>query len=287
MSKQNKVATNLQQDFTNAEKEQARANMEASRVAIASSSASSGVNYTPVDTVALWSNNRLSFGTDNVFVAPYTDAEADKGKVLKLNNSAQPEWTPDHSVSYDASQGLSSTQQRNARHNINAMTGSQFSDFANTYTMYAINPTYRVQNDISWINVSSAKQYRAIAQFTVPAKAILFLWVNTQLVFYGSTQYDWAMCMGTTQEVNESTAKFFCNLPNIPITNVPTIPFIWTNAGDTSVNVYLGAFNHSGYPIDEAHLRSNMYETGGNIYGPTLTYEIRNFVSIKSDVQGS
>lgn len=283
MSNINKVCANVAQEFSDAEKSTARQNINASRVATASST-SHGPAYTDVDTLALWpSSNRLAFGATDTFVAPYTNDNADKGKVLKLNDSVIPEWTAEHNVSYDANQGLTSTQQKNARHNINAMTSTQLSDFANTYTMNAVNPTYRVQNDVSWINVSSAKQYRAIAAFTVPAKSILFLWVNTMLAYYSPNQYDWAMCMGTSQAVNESTAKFFSNLPNVPITNVPTIPFIWTNANDTTVTVYLGAFNHSGFPIDAAYLRGNNYETGDRLYGPTLTYEIRNYVSLKSD----
>ena len=93
MSNINKVCANVAQEFTDAEKAQARNNINASRVATASST-SHGPAYTDVDTLALWpSSNRLAFGGNtDTFVAPYTNDNADKGKVLKLNDSVIPDW---------------------------------------------------------------------------------------------------------------------------------------------------------------------------------------------------
>ena len=283
MSKQMKVCSNLQQDFTAEEKAQARQNINASRVTTASST-SYGPAYSDVETLALWpSSNRLAFGSTDTFVAPYTNDNADAGKVLKLNNSVLPEWTAEHYVSYDADQGLGAQLQRNARKNINAMTYSQLSDFANTYTMSQLHGGYRCPTAPSWINVSSIKQYRTIASLTVPAMSVLFVQVNCQLYYVNSAQCEWAICIGTNQAINETTAKFFTNIPNYYYTNVPTMPFIYNNATDSSVTVYLGAYNHSGYPIDEAYLRGNIYNVGDHIYGPTVTYEIRKFANVKAD----
>lgn len=283
MSNINKVCANVAQQFTDAEKAQARNNINASRVATASST-SHGPSYSDVETLALWpSSNRLAFGSTDTFVAPYTNDNADKGKVLKLNDSVLPEWTAEHYVSYDANQGLGAQNQRNARKNINAMTSSQLSDFTNTYTMSSFNGNYRCPTAPSWINVSTIKQYRAITSFNVPAKSVLFVQVNCQLYYVDSAQCEWAICIGTDQAINENTAKFFTNIPNYYYTNVPTMPFIYSNATDSSVTVYLGAYNHSGYPISEAYLRGNIYNVGDHIYGPTITYEIRKFANVKAD----
>lgn len=283
MSNINKVCANVAQEFTDAEKSQARQNIDATRVATASST-SHGPSYSDVETLALWpSSNRLAFGATDTFVAPYTNDNADKGKVLKLNDSVIPEWTAEHYVSYDADQGLGAQYQKNARHNINAMTQSQLSEFVNVYTLNSLNGCYRCPTEPSWINVSTIKQYRTIVAINVPAHSTLFAYVNCQLYYANSAQSEWAMCIGTTQAINENTAKFFTNIPNIYNTNVPTIPFTYPNATDSTVTVYIGAYNHSGYPIDEAYLRGNIYNVGDHIYGPTITYEIRNLASIKSD----
>lgn len=283
MSNINKVCANVAQEFSDAEKAQARQNIDATRVATASST-SHGPSYSDVETLALWpSSNRLAFGATDTFVAPYTNDNTDAGKVLKLNNSVLPEWTAEHYVSYDANQGLAAQYQKNARQNINAMTSSQLSDFANTYTLSSLNGNYRCQTAPSWINVSSIKQYRAITSFNVPAKSVLFVQVNCQLYYVDSAQCEWAICIGTDQAINETTAKFFTNIPNYYYTNVPTMPFIYNNATDSSVTVYLGAYNHSGYPITEAYLRGNIYNVGDHIYGPTITFEIRKYVSVKAD----
>lgn len=283
MSNINKVCANVAQEFSDAEKAQARNNINASRVVTASST-SHGPAYSDVETLALWpSSNRLAFGATDTFVAPYTNDNTDMGKVLKLNDSVLPEWTTEHYVSYDADQGLAAQYQKNARHNINAMTQSQLSEFANTYTLSSLHGNYRCTEAPSWINVSNNKQYRTIVAINVPAHSVLFVQVNCQLYFMNSAQMEWAMCIGTTQAVNENTAKFFTNIPNVYNTNVPTMPFIYSNATDSSVTVYVGAYNHSGYPIAEAYLRGNIYNVGDHIYGPTITCETRNLASIKSD----
>lgn len=91
--KQNKVATNLQQDFTNAEKTQARQNIEASKVAYVDALP----GHQPISTtgdlyiVDYESGKYFNDGSGNISVAVPVPASGDTGKVL-MDTVMGPRW---------------------------------------------------------------------------------------------------------------------------------------------------------------------------------------------------
>lgn len=92
MSKQMKVCANLQQDFTDNEKAQARQNIGAgnSNVVIKSTSMTLPPVDTTVETLQLFDNGRLRFDSRDVgMVAPYP-GQADSGKILVSKWSGSP-----------------------------------------------------------------------------------------------------------------------------------------------------------------------------------------------------
>ena len=91
--KQNKVATNLQQDFTTAEKTQARQNIEASKVAYVDALP----GHQPISTtgdlfiVDYESGKYFNDGNGNISVAVPVPASGDTGKIL-TNSVIGPRW---------------------------------------------------------------------------------------------------------------------------------------------------------------------------------------------------
>lgn len=91
--KQNKVATNLQQDFTTAEKTQARHNIEASKIAYVDALP----GHQPISTtgdlfiVDYESGKYFNDGTGNISVAVPVPASGDTGKVL-MDTIMGPRW---------------------------------------------------------------------------------------------------------------------------------------------------------------------------------------------------
>lgn len=91
--KQNKVATNLQQDFTTAEKTQARQNIEASKIAYVDALP----GHQPISTtgdlfiVDYESGKYFNDGTGNISVAVPIPASGDTGKVL-MDTVMGPRW---------------------------------------------------------------------------------------------------------------------------------------------------------------------------------------------------
>lgn len=102
MSKMNKVATNLAQDFTDAEKAQARENISASRISYDNAIADMTITK---EVIRPWMNTKYTatVGNDNFLLMP--DLFAD-GMVVEHNGSLQTQAIPESGDKFDISQQL-------------------------------------------------------------------------------------------------------------------------------------------------------------------------------------
>lgn len=306
MAKLNKVCTNIVQDFTDTEKAQARTNISASQIKYDNAVTDMTVMK---EIVRPYMNIKYTatIGSDNFLLLPGSFAD---GMVVKNNGSLQtqtipqglpsggtagqalildangdPIWSNAHYVSYDASQGLTSTQQKNARLNIAAVSQSQISDLFGLLYIRSLTNSYWVSDPITWPVNSSRHTWRGIATWTLQPGDTLFCMLNGQLAEDMDNSTEWAVSLNTSDAypTSEALSHYFSTNSRsnaaITWTNVPGTMLSYSN-GNSEQNVTLGMYNSSSALTDSsANLYGKVYGTSGDgrlLSGPCVWYCIFN-----------
>lgn len=307
MSKLNKVCANFQQDFTDAEKEQARANIGASQISYDSSVTDMTITK---EIVRPYMNTKYTatVGNDNFLLLPSTFSN---GMVVKSNGSLQtqsipqglpsggtagqalildangdPIWSDVHHVSYDANQGLKSIQQKNARLNIAAVSQSQISDLVWLLYIRSLSSAQWISDPISWPANSGRHTWRAIMTWNLQPGDTLFCMLSGQLVESMDDSTEWAISLNTSNAYPsaETYSKYFSTNSRgrsaTTWTNVPGTMLSFSN-GTSEQTVTLGMYNSSSALTNgsSAALYGKVYGTSGDgrmLSGPCVWYCIFN-----------
>lgn len=306
MSKQNKVATNLQQDFTDAEKLQARQNIGASQISYDNALTDMTVTKEIVRP-GMNTKYTATVGNDNFLLLPSTFGD---GMVVKANGSLQtqtipqglptggvsgqeliidsngvPAWADEHNVSYDANQGLTSTQQKNARKNISAVSQSQINDLHGLLYIRSLTNSHWISDPITWAGNSGRHTWRGIVKWTLQPGDTLFCMLNGQLVETDTASTEWAVSLNTSDAypAAETFSHYFSTNARSSTaqewTNLPGTMLSYAN-GNSEQEVTLGVYNSSAaIPTGGAALYGKVYGTSGDgrmLSGPCVWYCILN-----------
>lgn len=326
MAKQNKVAVNLAQDFTDTEKAQARANIGAgtSNTTIVHDSNTLPPVITNVNQMTIFNDGRTKFDTNyngviptepgqsdagSVLVANYAGSPAkgtgvwtnihevgirevpgatssDAGKALILDANGNPIWSDAHYVSYDANQGLTSTQQKNARLNIAAVSQSQISDLHDMLYIRSLSNSFWVENPITWAANSGRHTWKGVAKWRLQPNDTLFCMLSGQLTESMDGSTEWAVSLNTSDAYpsSEAFSHYFSTNGRSSAastwTNLPGTMLSYSN-GSSEQEVTLGVYNSSSALTNgsAAALYGKVYGTSGDgrmLSGPCVWYCIFN-----------
>ncbi|WP_294241639.1 hypothetical protein [Pseudobutyrivibrio sp.] len=307
MAQQNKVAVNLAQDFTDTQKLQGRQNIGASQISYDNTVTDMTVTK---EIVRPYMNTKYSatIGSDNFLLLPSTCSD---GMVVKSNGSLQtqsvpqglpsggtagqalildangdPIWSNSHYVSYDANQGLTSTQQKNARLNIAAVSQSQISDLHGLLYIRSLTNSYWVENPITWPANSGRHTWRGIAKWRLQPNDTLLCMLSGQLTESMNGSTEWAVSLNTSDAypASEAFSHYFSTNGRSSAastwTNIPGTMLSYSN-GSSEQEVTLGVYNSSSALTDgsAAALYGKIYGTSGDgrmLSGPCVWYCIFN-----------
>lgn len=306
MAQQNKVAVNLAQDFTDAQQAQGRANIGASQISY--DNAVTDMTVTK-EIVRPYMNTKYTatVGNDNFLLLPSTFSD---GMVVKSNGSLQtqsipqglpsggtadqalildangdPIWSDSHYVSYDANQGLNTTQQKNARKNISAVSQSQINDLHGLLYIRSLTNSHWISNPITWAGNSGRHSWRGIVKWTLQPGDTLFCMLNGQLVESDTASTEWAVSLNTSDAypAAETFSHYFSTNARSSTaqewTNLPGTMLSFSN-GSSEQEVTLGVYNSSSViPSGGAALYGKVYGTSGDgrmLSGPCVWYCIFN-----------
>lgn len=307
MAQQNKVAVNLAQDFTDEQKLQGRQNIGASQISY--NNAVTDMTVTK-EIVRPYMNTKYSatIGSDNFLLLPSTFADGmvvksngsletqsvpqglptggTAGQALILDANGDPIWSDTHYVSYDASQGLNTTQQKNARMNIAAVSQSQISDLWGLLYIRSMSNSHWISNPITWAGNSDRHTWRGIVKWTLQPGDTLLCMLNGQLVESDSASTEWAVSLNTSDAYPSSelfSHYFSTNSRSSGVaqewTNIPGTMLSFSN-GSSEQEVTLGVYNSSSViPSGGAALYGKVYGTSGDgrmLSGPCVWYCIFN-----------
>lgn len=306
MAQQNKVAVNLAQDFTDEQKLQGRQNIGASQISY--NNAVTDMTVTK-EVIRPYMNTKYSatVGSDSFLLLPSTFAD---GMVVKSNGSLQtqsipqglpsggtagqalildangdPIWSDAHYVSYDADQGLTSTQQKNARKNIAAVSQSQINDLHGLLYIRSLTNSHWISDPITWAGNSGRHSWRGIVKWRLQPGDTLLCMLNGQLVETDTASTEWAVSLNTSDSYPSSEAfshYFSTNSRSSSAqewTNIPGTMLSYSN-GSSEQEVTLGVYNSSSaIPSGGAALYGKVYGTSGDgrmLSGPCVWYCIFN-----------
>ena len=307
MSASNKVIVNQAQDFNETQKAQARTNIGASQVKY--DNAVTDMTVTK-EIVRPYMNTKYTatIGSDNFLLLPGSGADGmvvknngslqtqsipqglpsggTAGQTLILDENGNPIWSDSHYVSYDASQGLTATQQKNARLNIAAVSQSQINDLFGLLYIRSMSNSYWVSDPITWPVNSSRHTWRGIATWTLQPGDTLFCMLNGQLSESMDSSTEWAVSLNTSDAypTSETFSHYFStnsrSNATLTWTNVPGTMLSYSN-GNSEQNVTLGMYNSSSALSNSssASLYGKVYGTSGDgrmLSGPCVWYCIFN-----------
>jgi len=194
-----------------------------------------------------------------------------------------------HYVSYDASQGLSTANQMNARHNINALTRAQFTDFSNTMTLERTGRTF-LDNNVVWAGNSPRHTWKGLWSIVVPAHCYMLWSIGGQLRIQESSQTEWAISLNEDSDSYPTSELYSTYFMSNGSSNLSTnLPGIWHHysSGLNQHTVYIGMYNSSeAVPSTGAALYGKIYAPAGDGQrktGPWFTYFIMEAANIKAD----
>lgn len=210
---------------------------------------------------------------------------SNSGQALIVDASGNPVWSNAHYVSYDASQGLTAGQQKNARLNIAAVSQSQISDLFGLLYIRSMSNSYWVSDPITWPVNSSRHTWRGIATWTLQPGDTLFCMLNGQLTESMDGSTEWAVSLNTSDAypTSEAFSHYFSTNSRsggaATWTNVPGTMLSYSN-GNSEQNVTMGMYNSSSALTDSsANLYGKVYGTTGDgrmLSGPCVWYCIFN-----------
>jgi hypothetical protein len=306
MSASNKVIVNQAQDFNDTQKAQGRTNIGASQIKY--DNALTDMTVTK-EIVRPYMNTKYTatVGSDNFLLLPSTFSD---GMVVRANGSLQtqtipqglptggvsgqeliidsngvPAWADEHNVSYDANQGLSSTQQKNARLNIAAVSQSQINDLHGLLYIRSLTNSNWISDPIKWAADSARHTWRGIVKWTLQPGDTLFCMLNGQLVESDSASTEWAVSLNTSDAYpsSETFSHYFSTNSRTSAsqewTNLPGTMLSYAN-GNSEQEITLGVYNSSAaIPSGGAALYGKVYGTSGDgrmLSGPCVWYCILN-----------
>lgn len=210
--------------------------------------------------------------------------QIDAGKVLMVNSAGNSAWDDPHHVSYDSGQNLTTTQKKNARININAVSQSQISDLRRLLYIRSIANATWISSPITWAVNASRHTWHGICRWVLQPGDTLLCSLNAQLIDGEDGTTEWGVALNTSDSYPsaETFSKYFTTCPrgggSTTGTNVPGTMFSYSN-GNSETTVYLGMYNSSAVVARGANLYGKIYGTTGDgrqLSGPNVWYCIFN-----------